>query len=352
MSISQSASRCIQLLETQPDTISAQLQQDLENTLVRFKIWAGNVGVFGLGTASIDYRLRNKSEVLGVLLVLLDRLRELLEKAILQLDEEEIIENEEERPENEDGSIILKHRSDSSDSSDSSSMLSFDAEESSNSLEVTQDTMTKANAIVSELYHLSSILETPVDSDDILGVKSLVTKELDMVEREEQRKFASDIRFIIQDHHSPKAPKALIERLVSTIIFRNMMIIRRQRHHAELARDPTRVSELPAHVLASMTNTPGGAHIPMKKNEGVVSSIQGTDVHASGANTSFLDAGGLANYAELVALPGITSPNAARRRLLEVPLLSDNVDERTQNVLCPYCFRSIDKYDTNEPRWT
>jgi hypothetical protein len=344
MSISQSASRCIQLLETQAATTSAQLRQELENTNVRFKIWAGNVGAFAPGNASIDYRLRDESEVLDILLVLLDRLRELLERAILPSFEEA-------QSENECDSIIVEHQS---DSSDSSSTLSVDAEESNTSLEATQDPMTKANAIVDDLYHLSAILNKSASSNENSQVKAFVAKEVDMAEQEEQRKFASYVRYMIENHHFPKAPKALTERLVSTITFRHMMLLLRQHHHAELSQDivPTRVSDSPAHVQTGVTNALGGAHKSKPKDKRVTSTIQGTGGHMSKANASSLDAAGLANYAEPVPSSGIATTNGARRQMLDVPSLSDNVDEGTQNVLCPYCFRRVSKDDMKEPRWT
>jgi hypothetical protein len=271
-------------------------------------------------------------------------LEELLEKAIPPSFEKA-------QSENEYDSITVEHLS---DSSDSSSTLSFDAEGSNNSLEATQDPMTKANAIVDDLYHLSAVLNKSASSNGNSRVKAFVAKELGVAEQEERRKFASYVRDMIENHHFPKAPKALTERLVSTITFRHMMILHRQCHHAELSQDtiPTRVSDSPAHVQTGVTNALGGTHKSEPKDKIVTSSILGTGGRISGANESSLDAAGLANYAEPVASLCIATTNAARRQMLDVTFLPDNVDEGTQKALCPYCFRRVSKDDTKEPRWT
>lgn len=77
MSISNVAWQCTQLLtRAQSDpTSSPNLRQELENILVRLKIWAGNVGIFAPENASIDYRLRYDPDIAEVLTSMLTSLK-------------------------------------------------------------------------------------------------------------------------------------------------------------------------------------------------------------------------------------------------------------------------------------
>ncbi|KAF2198217.1 hypothetical protein GQ43DRAFT_170342 [Delitschia confertaspora ATCC 74209] len=164
MSISKSASRCVQLLDIKAAPINLQLRPELENTLVRFKIWAGNIGVFAPGNASIDYRLRNDEDVSDILRVLLDRLRELLERAIRPPLEEEPVDDDDE---------IIDLRS---NSSGSSSSISFDVNESDDTPASTQDRMTKANEILDDLYRLSAVLKKPASIERRCKSQSIYRK--------------------------------------------------------------------------------------------------------------------------------------------------------------------------------
>ncbi len=47
-----------------------------EEQMARFSIWAANLGVFARGHASADYRLRDAAEARGLILQLLNALRE------------------------------------------------------------------------------------------------------------------------------------------------------------------------------------------------------------------------------------------------------------------------------------
>lgn len=201
MSILQSASHCIQLLEGLTATTSAQRQQELENTIVRFRIWAVDVGIFAPGIGSLDYRLQDRSEVLVVMLVLLDRLRALLENAILPPFEQE-------KPENEGSSQTVEQQSNSIDYSNT---LIFDVEESNKSSGGTQDPMTKANTILDNLYHLSAVLERPNSPNKTSWVKALIADEVNIAEQEQRRKFASYVRDHLLEHLDSIVLRPLLE---------------------------------------------------------------------------------------------------------------------------------------------
>jgi len=345
MSISQSAFQCIKSLDTKAATINPRLRLELENPLVRFKVWAGNIRVFAPGNASLNFRLRDDDDVSDVLQVLLRRLRELVETALRPPIEEE--------NEADDGAETLEPLS---DASDSSSSLSFDVDEPSEPPALQQDPMVKANEILDDLYRLTSILKKPASSNENARVKAFIAKDVDDEEREARQEFESYIRFMIQSHYFPKAPKFLTERLVSAVIFRRMILLYRQRHHAKISQtvDQDQLSEMPEQPTTGIESHTRATHNKIKKGSALpMATISGVRTTAlSETNASSVNKSGLANYAKSVAMSGITAAHAARRKVLDVPLPPDKIDERSQKVFCQYCSRWISKSDTKEPRWT
>ena len=67
---------CIVLL----NTFSESRPQWTEDQLARFKIWSASLGVFEMGHASIEYRLRDHPDVLKLVTSQLNVLRVNLEK--------------------------------------------------------------------------------------------------------------------------------------------------------------------------------------------------------------------------------------------------------------------------------
>ena len=50
--------------------------------LARFRMWAGNIGVFAIGHASLDYRLKGSKEMRQDMLELLSTLQEFLRRGM------------------------------------------------------------------------------------------------------------------------------------------------------------------------------------------------------------------------------------------------------------------------------
>ncbi|OAL53534.1 hypothetical protein IQ07DRAFT_313327 [Pyrenochaeta sp. DS3sAY3a] len=201
MSISQSASRCIRLLEGLTATTSAQLQQELENTTVRFRIWAGDVGIFVPGIGSLDYRLQDKSEVLDVMLVLFDQLGAVLENATPPPCQKEKSEND------DSGQTVEKQLN----SFDSSSTPTLDIEHPNKSVGWTQDTTTKANTILENLYNLSAVLERTDSPNETSWAKEFLADQVNIAEQEQRRKFATYARDHLLEHMDSIVLRPLLE---------------------------------------------------------------------------------------------------------------------------------------------
>jgi hypothetical protein len=71
--------------EGQVQTIVSSLA--VTNELGRFRIWASNIGALGIGTTSLDYRLRDAEYLFFTVKSLLESLRENLEDGFIILTE-------------------------------------------------------------------------------------------------------------------------------------------------------------------------------------------------------------------------------------------------------------------------
>ena len=134
------------------------LKSELENELGRFKIWAGNLGVFAPGNASADYRLREDSDIRGVIIQMLDRLRQNIKQAIDPPIPEEPDEHD------EDGAS--KNTDSSSESStsisldeDSDADAEIEIEQDSDSNDIPKKALSEIKDIITRLYRLSAIVK-------------------------------------------------------------------------------------------------------------------------------------------------------------------------------------------------
>jgi hypothetical protein len=84
---------CIRILpeyqsETQPDgptSAESGLHENLHDAHSRFKVWCGNLGVFQWGHASLDWRLREASQVRTQVVDLLEHMADDLENCIQRI---------------------------------------------------------------------------------------------------------------------------------------------------------------------------------------------------------------------------------------------------------------------------
>lgn len=344
MSVSRIAIQCAQLLEESylDKTSPLDIRAGLGEILARFKIWAGNVGVFAPGNASIEHRLRDDKDIADLLTRLLGRLKKHLEQTVRP----PLTEEPEDEQEQLDSSV-------SSISSASSSELDLDPDEAASVPHIDvgdqsrDDPITQANGIIDYLYRLSILLKKPVSSTENDKVRRFIVKQSDEEAAKDQSDFECHVRWMIKERHFPTAPKVLIDRLVTTVVFRRMKLLYRQRHREKLRQG------FP-HSLNARSTFAERSH-PFR-NSGLESSRPITwdsQSHSFSATTaSSVNRSRYANFSKSVALSKITQTAVARREKLDVPKPPYDADGRVENLLCPYCFRFLENEERREPRWT
>lgn len=375
MTVSKAASQCADLLaKVHTDkTLSPKLRLSLDDVLARLKIWAGNVGAFAPGNASIDYRLREDTDVVEILVSMLSSLRICLENAVNpsvpEEAEDEVIESQAEDEVTESQESKPTDIGTESQSS-ASSALSRDSETGGSGRSDPEDDngpeacVRKANDIINRLYRLASVLRRPASSSENTRVREFIAKRKDDGDIEE----LEDVEDHARSHvlaRFPQTPQYLQDRLVAASIFRRMKLRYRQRHQDKLRQGIDSLFELdPQRRATSATEKEGAAPFPLRRLE-----PQGKELPAnlskgkalpkravnhamSATNASSINRPRLVNYAKSVALSGITRSAAARHQKLDVPSPPLNWDERLQKAECSFCFRMISKQEMEGPHWT
>lgn len=346
MSISRIATQCAQLLEeSQIDKTSVlHSRAKLGDVLVRFKIWAGHVGVFAPENASIDYRLRDDDDIADVLRRLLGRLKKHLEQAIRPPITEE--------PEHEREQL---ESSTSSNSSTSSSELDLDSDETYSlphidiGGQLRHDPITQADAIINYLYRLSVVISKPVSSTENDKVRRFIAKQSDDEAATERSDFECHVRWMVEERHCPTAPKVLVDRLVTTAVFRRMKLLYRRRHREKLNQG------FPHLLIAQPTFENmriGEANQSLSARPTVRKATYSRSLIFSGTTASTVNRSKFAHYPEPVALSRITQAAVARRENLDVPQPPHDVFGKGESLPCPYCFRFLEEEEKQEPRWT
>ncbi|KAF4457915.1 Subtilisin NAT [Fusarium austroafricanum] len=367
MSVRKVAYECAQILaQTKSNrSLSPDTRLGLENIAFRLKVWAGNMGVFAPGNASIEYRLRDDNDVMEALLSMLVSFKGHIQQAInppLQEEDEEWEEEDELNP-----STSLQS------SGSSTSSLTLDSDGSEEQGDMTNDasapmgSVEKANGVINHLYRLAAVVRKPVSSTENLRVRDFISKQLSKGETQELEDAEDHARCHMQARF-PKAPQVLVERLVAAVVLRRMKLRYRQRHELKLQQGV----ELSFNgALFDSPSIPAGAiadglacttsDLPaIQKDDRGVQALQrnsggkrdGHSITYSATNASSINKARFANYARSTALSGITQGATARRQNLDVPLPPRGFGDVLGKVKCPYCMRLVSKEEMVEPRWT
>jgi hypothetical protein len=361
MSLSFIALQCAQLLaQAQTSQTLGPIKRTIEDTLVRFKIWAGNVGIFAPENASVDYRLRQDEEIVAVLTSILTSLKAHLEQAVSTTIPEE--------PEDAGNVFNLAAAPEtSSTSSESSCSISLDSDASESALDVRPtgtaapapiDALAKANDEIDRLYRLASVLRKPVSSTENARVRDFIAKKVAANETEDMDDAEDHARSHLQARF-PKAVPFLVDRLVSAVVFRRMQLRYRERHQGKLRQgvEQSFIPEAPrtTPLVGSRTiqhNPPAIQSATHSRSERALVLQAGPSVVFSATNASSVDRARYTKYAESAALSRITHSAVARRLKLDVPAPPRDFDQRLGKVSCSFCMRMISKEEAQEPRWT
>ncbi|KAF7957748.1 hypothetical protein EAE96_003318 [Botrytis aclada] len=329
--------------------LEPHLRSELENELGRFKIWAGNLGVFAPGRASVDYRLRDDAEVKEILIQMLDRLRQSTKQAMdppVILEEE--AEEESEKDDNSDSSsedsmaISLDNESDAGSETDDSPGL--------DSADVVATALNTIKETITRLYRLSTIIKKPISANENVKVAKFIAKHEVPAEVAE---FQTSVRWQIE-FRFPDGSPTLMNRLVEAAVFRRRKLEYRERHKEKLKQGVERsfASDLILPLIPKdIVIRPVGAQhrgtpILRRQENSVRDSI--STMQYSATEASSVNRLKFASYPKSVAFSGITNSAFARREQLDIPAPPSSSESE---VVCPYCFRVVDKEDMVQPRW-
>jgi len=358
MSVSRLATQCDNLLTAclSDRRLNAETRLDLTNLLTRFRIWAGNVGAFAPGNASIDYRLRDDADVTNILLSMLSALRTDVDHVV----NPRLLEEEEEEEEGNDHGSVLEsppcHQSAGSSSLELDLDSESDVERAVPSRGVVEDKelIRRANDIVGRLYRLTSAVRKPVSSSENARARQLIAERPDWIRDE-----LDDVEDHARTHILARftgTSTSLTERLVSAAILRRAKLCYRKRHQEKL-RQTTIPIQAPAGDLAGakppIQDSPAG-WASQSASRHVLGAVEarfgrgrmhhgGQSIALSGTNASSVNRQQVPNYAASTALSGITRSAVARRQQLDVPRPPDDWSGEQPSFECPYCFRLIPK---------
>jgi hypothetical protein len=351
------------LVETDSNlTLSPNLRLELVNILARFKIWAGNVGILAPENASVDYRLRDDPDIADIILSMLKRLQSCIGQALNPPLQEE----PDEQSSGEASKLGTANSSASSDTSSSiisldSHVISLCQEDAFQSDDYSGIMIRQANEVIDRLYRLASVLRKPVSSREDIRVQDFITKLIAANEVEELEDIEDHVRCHIRANFK-NIPQVIEERLISAAVFRRMKLRYKQHHQAKLRQDVkssfgalsnNRSSGGTTNIAGSSISSPEGARTASQKSRSQVHAYGPFHNKAlSATQASSINRSRLADYTKSAALSVMTRSAVARRQQLDVPPPPSDIDRRTKQVECPYCFRMISEEETIEPRWT
>lgn len=335
--ISTVTQQCIVLFK-RSCTSKSLVNSDIENQIGRFKIWCGTIGVFAGGKASTEYRLRNDEDIKDLMIDLLVRLRNSLERFMNPVIIEEESDDETASLDSSDESLVISIGDDSS----SSAVQSKASNQHASCIE-------EIDIIISKLYRLAAIIRKPISLHENARVASFIERVEDLPDSTE---FESHVRWQIE-FRLPDASKTMVDRLVSAVQFRRRKLRYRQRHQDKLSQGLETAFKMEV-VLPSTglqvnkirSQRPVSRFLKSPETSSLSGSIPLSETVASAVNRK-----SLASYAKSVAGgSNITRSAIARRDQLDVPP-PPKIDE-TKEALCPYCFEVVEKANMVQPMWT
>ncbi|KAL8375897.1 hypothetical protein RB595_007156 [Gaeumannomyces hyphopodioides] len=388
MNLCGAAERCRDLLlrATKDQGLRAtdpQLSLQLEGELVRFLMWAGNVGIFARDSASLGYRLRNDPDTIEVLESTLKLLGDSVHLAV----NPPLIEDLEDEPGDaaaDRSSTGIKGGCDSAESnagsssghsSSSSSAISLDpeiedeAEDDAAGDSAHKSPISPVKEVLDRLYRMASLIRKPPSSSENSRVNQFLDRLRQKPASEELQEVEAQLKDI-EDHvrshleaihliqrSENKISEALRERLVAAAVFRRLKLIYRNRHQTKLRQGartwivnprfqpriaPVNEIEHDQPTTQQLPNQEIHWHTQQARQQTAAAPSQVmSSTHASSAPR-------LAIYAKSVARSGITEAAVERRRNLKVPAPRCEQEQSE----CPLCFRIITRDVKEEPQWT
>ena len=314
---------------------------DFEDQLGRFKLLAGNVGIFAAGTASTDYRLRDDQHLRDALISILKRLA--IEVESLKSSSS----GQHEAPEQISTST-------SSSSSTSSLLLSSDIESEHELGDVPIDEGDRSvlgiKNIIDRLYRLSVVIRKPTPLSENVRISQFAQKHKDTLGLQDCQSY---FKWQIQ-RMCPDTTVELVDRLLNAVIRRRERLCYREKHQQKLNQG---VEDWLTRRDAAQTRestTTKKRIVQFKEHDSGVIEVQhsklATRTRLSETKATTVDAKPtLSSYERSVAPSGITKSAIARRSHLDVP--PPPKAKNGQEVQCPYCPRLLGAVELKQERW-
>ncbi|KAL4931109.1 esterase/lipase family protein [Aspergillus undulatus] len=348
MSIREHAQQCAQLFRS-PQRLgldSKALVTEFEAQRSRFKVWAGNLGVFAGGRASADSRFQDDPTARGLLVALIEQLNGKLgvqDNACNNKQTSEMVQEA-------DRSDAESHSSSLNIEADTDSDASSDNSDSNENLR--HAVLSDIAHIISRLYQFTSVVRRPGTSNERERILRYVRNRepsLDLCELE------SHIKWQLGRQCPRTAPGTpLHDRIMAAALYRRQRILYFQSHQAKLQTGTDFVFDLPQRlpgVQASIptlgtgiTNDNVGTHPEGSEKNGPALTLITTEatIHVKLPPST---------YAKSAVISGTTPSAVGGLGALDIPPPPRPVGGHGAEAQCPYCMHMIDKEQTSKKRW-
>ncbi|OAL45669.1 hypothetical protein IQ07DRAFT_548555 [Pyrenochaeta sp. DS3sAY3a] len=328
----------------------------LEELISRFKIWAGNIGLFANGRAGIDYRFESDTGARDVLFSMLLSLSRALQR-VKASDSSDTEKQTQSSFVNREMPISANENAIDS-ASDESSLSEDSAASSPNN---TRDTpaIKVAEDIVNQLYKILKLVKSSTSSSEYARVVKFASQNCD---KEEDTEFESWIRFSIKKEMPFAAENlpGLVDRLADAALYRRWRMRYKNEHARKLCANVEELlpSRPDGGILAETSLLPVTAtQIPAIVIDNIVPSepkVRFTAVpHTEASTVQKLT---MPITPKSVTPTVITQSGIMRRGKLDIPSAPIPESGASHEIVCPYCSQIIssDFYGTsktNKARW-
>lgn len=319
-------------------------KSEFEDQLGRFKIWAGNLGVFAADTASADFWLKDDQDVKDVIINMLTRLTREVEK----LDGQpslfpSLLEEPEEHKDKPESSELPG----SSASSSSSWKLSATSDTGSQPERARPDPqrcfggLIEIVDIIDRLYRLSAIVRKPTSLSEHARVNEFIEKTKNIPHLKD---FESYVRWQIR-LWCPEATVTLVDRLSDMVVLRRKKLLYRARNQEKLneSKEDLSIPRNPESVYQK-ASTIKFQDVASKKSPPAMLQMRAV---LSTTKASSFDR--QQTYEKSIARSKFTKSAISRLERLDAP-----PPPRPQLGLepkCPYCSKFLTKAELNKDQW-
>lgn len=318
-------------------------QSEFEDQLGRFKIWAGNLGVFAADTASADFRLKDDQDVKDVIISMLTRLTRELEwlhgQTSLPYD---LLEPEEHKDKPESSELPG-----SSASSSSSWKLSATSDTGSHPERARPDPQRRFGGlieivvIIDRLYRLSATVQKPTSLSEHARVNEFIEKTKNSPDLKD---FESYVRWQI-GLWCPEATVTLVDRLSDMVVLRRKKLLYRA-HNQEKLNESTEDWSIPrnSESVYQKASTIKFQDVASKKSPPAMLQMRAV---LSTTKASSFDR--QQTYEKSIARSTFTKSAISRlERLVAPPPPKPQLGLEPK---CPYCSKFLTKAEIKKDQW-